>query len=400
VIDSCNNIIHDTVDVVDAPPIPFNVGPDRIKCNADTIHLEAPTGFMNYAWGPAYNITGNSTRVPVVTPLLDTVYTIKAELSPGCFAFDTIRIKVNVSPPIHLGNDTSFCEGGKVLLDAGAGFNTYQWSNNINIQQQQVTTVGNYSVIGTTVQGCRSYDTLKVLQVYPNPVVTLADKPGICEGETLKLDAGNFATYAWSTGAAVQTIDVNAPGKYYVTVKDPRGCQGSDTTIVPVILPVPAGFLPVDTSICQYGTLLLKSIQSYNSYLWSNSQTGNAITISKPGEYWLQVTDKYQCKGRDTILVNPKECMEGFYIPSAFTPDGDGKNDLFYPLVFGEVKDYHFTVFNRWGEKVFESKQLGKGWNGMTGSLRQDSNVFVWTCSYTLAGKERKLEKGSVMLIR
>lgn len=400
VVDSCSNILYDTVDVIDAPPIPFDVGPDRVKCNADTIHLEAPDGFMNYAWGPDYNITGNTTRNPVITPMFDTVYTIKAELTANCFAFDTIRVKVNVSPPIYLGNDTSFCEGAKVILDAGAGFASYQWSNSNSVQQQTITAAGNYSVIGTTAQGCRSYDTLKVLQVYPNPVVTLADKPGICEGQSVKLDAGNFASYLWNNGSYSQTINVTVPGQYYVTVKDVRGCEGSDTTLVPVILPAPAGFLPVDTSICQYGTIQLKSIRSYNSYLWSTNQTGNSITISKSGQYWLEVTDKDQCAGRDSIQVAPKECMEGFYIPTAFTPDGNGRNDLFFPLVFGEVKEYHFTVFNRWGEKVFESRELGKGWNGSTGAMKQDTNVFVWVCSYRLEGKEKKVEKGSVVLIR
>ena len=92
--------------------------------------------------------------------------------------------------------------------------------------------------------------------------------------------------------------------------------------------------------------------------------------------------------------------MEGFYIPTAFTPNGDGKNDQFNPLLLGNVLSYHFTIYNRWGEKVFESTEVGKGWDGRVKAVDTDSHGYAWTCQYQLAGGTPKQEKGTVVLIR
>jgi gliding motility-associated-like protein len=138
----------------------------------------------------------------------------------------------------------------------------------------------------------------------------------------------------------------------------------------------------------------------YNSYLWNTTSSTSSITVTQPGIYWLQVTNNDHCTGRDSILVNPKDCMKGFYIPTAFTPNNDGNNDIFMPLLFGNVKQYRFTIYNRWGEKVFETRQPAKGWDGMTGGTKQDTHVFVWSCTYQFEGEEVKEEKGTVVLIR
>src|SRR5213075_322409 len=132
----------------------------------------------------------------------------------------------------------------------------------------------------------------------------------------------------------------------------------------------------------------------------SNNATSSAITISQPGLYWLQVKDNNDCTGKDTIIVNPKDCMKGLYVPSAFTPNKDGKNDLFRPLLFGKVKQFQFTIYNRWGLIVFQTSELTKGWDGNYLGRLQDSNVFIWICKFQLEGEDVKLQKGSVVLIR
>jgi gliding motility-associated-like protein len=134
--------------------------------------------------------------------------------------------------------------------------------------------------------------------------------------------------------------------------------------------------------------------------LWNTGAIGSSIVISQPGSYWLQVIDNNQCSGSDTILLLPKECIKGFYIPTAFTPDDDGLNDIFKPIIGGVVKEYLFTIYNRWGQVVFQSSNPGQGWNGMFGGILQDGNVFTWLCRYQLAGEPAKLEKGTVLLIR
>ena len=116
--------------------------------------------------------------------------------------------------------------------------------------------------------------------------------------------------------------------------------------------------------------------------------------------YWLEVVDVNSCTGRDTVLVNPKECMNGFFVPSAFTPNGDRKNDDFKPLLFGNVKKYKLTIYNRWGQVFFQTTEQFKGWDGKIAGILQPTGAFVWTCSYQFEGEEQKIEKGTVTLIR
>lgn len=106
------------------------------------------------------------------------------------------------------------------------------------------------------------------------------------------------------------------------------------------------------------------------------------------------------CIGKDSIVINQKLCTETFFIPSAFTPNADGKNDYFKPIITGNVQRYLFTIYNRWGQKIFETARLQKGWNGTINGKQQDMNVFVWTCTYQFVGAPPKFDKGTISLIR
>ncbi len=398
--DACGNSFSDTVIVSPAPPIAFDIGPDRNKCNSDTLHLTATSGFLNYTWGPGYNISSQSSQNVVVQPATDTIYFAMAEKSEGCFAYDTIRIKVNHSPPINLGGDVSFCSGDSVVLDAGPGFAQYQWDNGTFLQLASAYSTGMHSVIGTTAEGCRSYDTLKVLNIWSTPVVNLNDNPELCIGSARVLQPGNYSSYLWQDGTTSASFVAKDTGTYHVIVADDHQCAGADTIHITTLLSPPANFLPGDTTICTYGSLQITPTANYTNYLWSNNATSPVINITSPGLLWLQVTDAKSCQGRDSILISLKECIQGFHIPSAFTPDNDGLNDIFRPIIGGTVKHYQFTIYNRWGKAVFTTNELYKGWDGTLGGVAQDSNVFAWTCTYQLDGQNKKQEKGTVVLIR
>jgi gliding motility-associated-like protein len=398
---ACGIILRDTVIVSPHPPIPFTSLQDRVKCNSDTIHLNADDGFLNYSWSPNYNMNVVNQSKVVVNPKLDTVYTLKAEKIQGCFIYDTVYIKVNYSLPISLGKDTSFCTGDSLVLDAGAGFVNYTWNTGTNAKAITVKNKGTYTIAATGNNGCISFDTLKVISLYANPSVQLAKDSLLCFGESKILDAGiGYKQYSWSNGNTTQKIASKQTGKYFVSVIDNNGCKASDTTMITRILDLPHDFLSDDTSLCTYSKINLSPQNNYNSYQWSTSANTRVINIDKAGIYWLKVTDQYGCKGVDSIIIHPKQCMEGFYIPNAFTPNKDGKNDVFRPLIFGDVTKYHFTIYNRWGEKVYESTEPGEGWNGKYNSLEDKTSVFVWTCEYQLQNQPLKFEKGSVTLIR
>ncbi|MCW3117991.1 MAG: hypothetical protein JWM28_2073 [Chitinophagaceae bacterium] len=397
---ACGGVFYDTVIVSPHPPIPFDLGPDLSKCNADSLTISLPTGFLNYIWTPSYNNITTNTQTVIVFPSTDTIYIVRAEKTPGCFAYDSIRIKVYTSPKINLGTDTSLCGSDSLTLNAGVGFNKYLWNTGSLAQQITVNSAGAYSVTATTTQNCISKDTLTILAVTPNPFVALDHDSTLCAGTARVLNAGNFISYLWNTGNTSQTISVNNTGIYSVTVTDNNNCKGSDSTKIVTILPSPANFLPADTAVCSYGSVLIASKVSYAKYLWNTNGLTPSITITQPGVYWLQVIDKNNCSGRDSITVAQKDCMKGFYIPNAFSPNHDGKNDLFRPMLFGKVMLYEFAIYNQWGEIVFKSTDVSKGWDGNYKKLPQDTFVFVWTCKYQFENEPVKLEKGTVTLIR
>jgi gliding motility-associated-like protein len=400
VSDSCGNTSSDTIRIQATASIPVSIGPDRSKCNQDTLHLNAPVGFLNYSWSNNYTISSLSTQTITVNPSTNTDYYLKAEKTSGCFAFDTIRITVYQSPPVDLGLDLSICSGDSAVIAARDGFARYQWSNGENANRLTVKTAGSYSVVATTFEGCKSFDTVKLVNVFPNPVVRLDHNNSLCTGASRLLDAGPFSSFRWNVGSTGQTISINKMGTYAVEVMDHNGCRGTDTTVITTLLPLPIQFLPSDTAICSYGSLTLKANTAYKTYLWSTNALGSSITINQPGLYWLQVKDGNDCEGKDSIVVSPKECMKGLYVPTAFSPNGDRKNEVFRPMLFGNVKHYQFTVYNRWGQVIYQTTEPGKGWNGSYGGSTQDSNVFVWTCSYQLEGDALKTERGTVLLIR
>jgi gliding motility-associated-like protein len=400
VTDACNQIYSDETTVIAQPPIAFDMGPDRTKCDNDTLQLNAPSGFMNYSWTPSYNITPLSTQKVVVRPTVDTFYAVKAEKTLGCFAYDTVRVTVYKAPSIQLGSDLSFCSGDSSILNASSGFNSYLWSTGDNLQQITVSAVGQYTVTGTTDKGCKSRDTLVVKNVWALPLVNLGKNSELCLGSSRTLSAGNYLSYLWHDGSTSRTHIAKDIGRYFVQVTDVHGCVGSDTTEIKTMLPLPTNFLPQDTVICSYGEVLLKPRQNYNSYLWSDGSRSQSIVVNKPGLYWLQVEDGKHCVGRDTMMVGLKECMNGVYVATAFTPNRDGKNDLFKALVFGPIQKYELTVYNRWGQVVFKTSDSKKGWDGKVNGLDVQTDVYIWTCIYQLQGSEPMAEKGTVTLIR
>jgi gliding motility-associated-like protein len=400
VTDSCSNILMDTINISSTTFTQISIGADRIKCNDDTLHLNAPAGYLNYKWSPGYNISSDSSLSVIVNPRVDTSYILIAEKSPGCFASDTIGIKVYHSPLINLGRDTSICSGDSLMLNAGTGFAAWSWNTGQSGQSITASKAGIYAVSATTVNGCISQDTLKVVSVFSNPKVSLNHDDKLCAGAGRILEAGNFVSYLWNTGSTTKNITVNGRGTYSVKVTDDNNCRGTDSVIITTILPVPTGFLPSDTAICSYGDLLIQPLKNYKSYLWSDNEAASAITVKKAGTYWLEATDFNNCAGRDTIYIVQKDCLEGFFIPNAFTPNNDGKNDFFKPLIFGRLSAYQFTIFNRFGSVVFQTTDINKGWDGTVAGKIQNTGSFVWICSYQFDEEKAVVKKGTVTLVK
>lgn len=155
------------------------------------------------------------------------------------------------------------------------------------------------------------------------------------------------------------------------------------------------------TVICEGFSSRTTAVAGFSSYHWNTNATPSVITITDPGEYWLEVMNDKGCRGQDTIMIALKPgCLKGFYMPTGFTPNNDGKNDVLKPYIGGIVKQYKLTIYNRWGQVVFETSDYTKGWDGKFNGMLQDGNVFTWICAYQLEGEKPQLGKGTFVLIR
>jgi gliding motility-associated-like protein len=265
-----------------------------------------------------------------------------------------------------------------------------------------VRTAGTYAVYATDINNCVSSDTFKLLNIYPLPIFNLGNDTTICPGLFLNLNAGNFFSYLWNNNTSNQSLIVSQPGQYSVRVTDQNGCSNSDTLSITGFKEVPTNFLPNTLQFCENEPVELKASKSYVSYRWNTGSTQPFIKISSAGAYWLEVENSEGCKNSDTTYASKKECYKVLYFPTAFTPNADGKNDTFRPKVFGDLTRYNLTIYTRLGEKVFETTEPSKGWDGKVRGVPQQSQTFVWASSYQFTGADQKVQvqKGSVTLIK
>jgi gliding motility-associated-like protein len=119
-------------------------------------------------------------------------------------------------------------------------------------------------------------------------------------------------------------------------------------------------------------------------------------TLGDPAGAIFDVEIYSKCQSDTSINTNRNK----FFIPNAFTPNNDGKNDFFKPIIFGNIKQYKFFIYNRWGQTIFHTNEFSKGWDGNFSGKNQDSNVFIWRCIYQFEGEPFKEQKGTVILIK
>ncbi len=299
VTSACNNVFTDTIVIKQAAAIPFSVGPDTTKCNGDSVALTAPASFIAYSWSPAYNISGTTTASVKVYPATDTIYTIKAEKTPGCFAFDTVRVKVNFSSAIHLGKDTTICDNSNITLKAGNSFTYYVWSTGSTTPTITTQNAGVYSVAATATNNCISTDTISI-SVKTTPVFSLGSDTLVCAGQQHLMQPAVIGDFAWQDGSVGKQQTITTAGLYWLTVSN--GICAQTDSIHIGIKPIPVVSLPADTTICNTATLQLNVTQSGASYLWNDGTVVSTKAINGSGTYSVTVT-KAGCNQSDTIKV-------------------------------------------------------------------------------------------------
>jgi gliding motility-associated-like protein len=215
------------------------------------------------------------------------------------------------------------------------------------------------------------------------------------------LDAGQgFANYLWQDGTQIESFNVTDTGFYRVQVTDQHQCTAADSIHIYSFAESPQHFLPSDTLVCSYTGALIQTKGDYAQYSWSTGETGSSINVKTAGKYVCRVVNQYGCIGTDSIRIDLKDCEALLVFPNAFTPNHDGLNDVFRLKYPGHAADYHLQIFNRWGQKIFETTDTSAGWDGDFGGKQQPEGTYVWILRFTdNSGKKQNLQ-GSVVLIR
>ena len=227
----------------------------------------------------------------------------------------------------------------------------------------------------------------------------------LCPNKTIILNAGaGFKTYNWQDGSTNQTFTVSKSGTYYVTAMDSCDNAFRDTI---VIKPMDISFaLNYPAPICRYDTAKLFLTPQLKNYSWAPANYGtlSANTLQLFPETTTLFTvsaERYMnCILTDTVLIQVEKCPVYLDFPNAFTPNNDGKNDGFKPVVKGTVVEYYFAIYNRYGQKIFTSNTPNTAWDGTISGAPQNPGVFAWQCRYKMKNEPVKFVKGTVILIR
>lgn len=307
------------------------------------------------------------------------IYTDVYAAANGCDS--TRRLTLTVNPTKALRVDTFICKGESYF--AGGRLQTK---------------AGTYFDTARTYLNCDSIKTTNLL-VHPLPKPNLGADRGICKDDTYTLNPGNFVVYQWQDGSTKATYSTNMLGQYFVAVKTMFGCTYSDTIVLNSVLPLPKNYLPSDSFLC-LGNILRVNVPGYKTYLWSTGNTNSFTDFTTTGNYRLQVTDGFDCKGSDIMkVVFYTDCII-ISIPSAFSPNSDGKNDTFKPLIPAPVTNYRMQIFNRPGQLLFETENPGKGWDGTYKGIAQDPAAFVYYITLKNYKGEIEKHKGTMVLVK
>ena len=329
--------------------------------------------------------------------------------SPTC-STPTSPVGLYVDPFPIIETNGPVCEGSPLDIAVNVGTST-NWTgpngyvasgNRLHFQNSTPQQSGTYTATVFFNTVCLLTVTVKAdIVINKNPInLTLPADTAICKGGSLTLDASNpGATYNWSTGDSVSSIVVKKEGIYSVIVYGDKKCSLGGTSTVRIV-DRPMVSLRTDTVLCYGDTLLLNPIaDNISSYKWSTGAVTPAIKVSEKGIYTLRVANN--C-GTNTASVNIGfvRCSEELLVPTAFTPNKDGLNDVFRPAQDASISQYLLKIYNRSGQVIFTSAEISKGWDGTINRLPQSMGAYVWVIEYTSKTGKHHSISGTVTLIR
>ena len=416
----CFDTIIQVINIYDQPQYSI-LTPDTIICDLDNIILQTSgTGASNFLWTPNYMLSNNTIANPIASPNQTTTYYFTATSAFGCSITDSVTIYVITNLTTTAWPDTVLCPGQNVQLNAIGGMN-YSWQPTTGLSNSFIANPIASPIITTTyivtasAGSCIDTDTL-FIEVKPEPNFNAGPDQYICHNDTAQLQASGGTNFNWQPSSTLSSNSISNPfafplvtTTYIMNATDTNLCPALITDSV-IVFVFNGGFVQVsnDTTII-FGTTAQLNVYGSNgsSYLWWPSTGLSSTSIANPianptitTTYYCQTYDVNGCLWTDSVVV--KVVLDPIVdLPNAFSPDGDGMNDLFRPIVIGLLSLDDFRVYNRWGQLVFETNDLQQSWDGTYKGKDEDVGVFVWTLSgHASATGDPVFMKGNVTLLR
>lgn len=408
-----NNCGNDTNTVtITVSNFSFSTSPDTTICLGDTVGLRAYGG-VSYSWSPTANMLNSTSWNPLVFPPVGNIkYRVNITNADGCVGKDSVTVTVKGPPVPVLTNDLNSCPFRPVTLNA-SGATSYVWQPPYALS----STTGN-SVISTTDTTITYYVDFytacgtsrdSVTITVGNIVANSSPNDTVCFNDSTEIWATGGISYSWSPPIYVSDpskdivkVKADIPTTFRVIVTDAAGC--TDTAYTTIYF-FPKSFLNAGPDqVLVYGQATrLNASHSVGNFYWNSHYslfcdtcTNSMVKPEIATDYIANLIDSFGCHITDTVKI----FMDGsIYVPNTFTPNKDFKNETF--VISGkDLIEFEITIFNRWGEVIYQSKDIDQHWDGNHKGKPCATDVYLWKIVYMDARLERTTKIGHVNLLR
>jgi gliding motility-associated-like protein len=411
----CAATVAKVIEVRDKPLIvlPFR---DTLICSIDTLALGA-VGGGSFSWSPGYNLLNPNSTNPLVYPKTSTWYHVTLNEN-GCINNDSVLVRVVDRVTLTSSGDTTICLNDPVQMHAGGDGLRYSWSHGTTLDDASsanpiaVPSETTRYLVTAFIGNCSSETAVNVRTI-PYPFADAGSDTTICFDDSATLHAemkGNRFVWTPATSMSNTTnLDPIAfPRRstvYTLTVFDNLGCPkpGIDEVLVNVKDRINA-FAGNDTSVVSGQPLQLIGTGA-DMIEWSPSLYLDRSTIATPlvvldnnMSYVMKAYTEEGCVAFDTINIKVFKSAPDIFVPNAFTPMG--RNRVFKPIPVGIRQFQYFRVFNRYGQLIYQTSEVGKGWDGTIGGKLQQTGTYVWMVSGIDYTGKPVSKRGTALLIR
>lgn len=392
-----------------------NAGNDKVICTGQSTQLSG-SGSNFYSWTTLAGTFVSTSQNPTVNPSATTAYVLDGAYGAlSCPDSDTVTVTVNSKDSIIISAENdSVCIGNSVTLTASGG-TSYVWSpddgtlSDINSASPLATPATSAAYTVRSMGSCADTASVFITAVPQDTIVIVPANASICEGQTVQLTASGGTDYQWMPSTGLSCDDcanpVAAPADSIVyTVISTGFCPSQENIAIDVVSNITITALG-DTTILK-GTSATLTASGGVNYIWSPSSSlddaFSQTVVATPLETtaYIVTENNYPCATQDTVIVNvfEKECPD-VAMPTAFTPNNDGVNDAFGILNKEEFSSITFSVFNRWGEEVYQTNTFSK-WDGSYQESIQPMGTYAYSLTAVCTNGEKITRSGCVTLLK